>query len=236
MICFILLVFHLFAFASQFYISFERDTKENLLKISGAVSGVTSTLIVVFLIITGYESMHEYNEKKRKDLYASIAKQVSQWFEETGLIRQSDYIISNDMLRHFKIEANCQSLFHDFGEKNTKEFCKNVHYELTHYPSELIYGIHFELDDKKINSLICKKFMDIMNAEESFPFLMIDKEIPKRQGWIFLIRKINLTGDFDKDIPLLSTHARHFVELVCHTFPLIYCSEMMDAFLHYINE
>lgn len=130
-----------------------------------------------------------------------------------------------------KIEANYQLLFHNIGEEKKKKFCRNVHYELTHYPAELMYGIHFEFDEKKINSLMCKKLMDIINVQESFPFLQIDRETPKRPGWIFLIRRIDLTGDFDKDISLLSTHAWHFVELVCHTFPLIYCSEMMDAFL-----
>lgn len=230
---FILIGFHIYAFL--YFLSALPEQKveaDKFMKASDTISGITSSTILVLLIVLGYKSIYNYNERRRKDLYASIEKQIKEWFNEVNLMNSVKYIVSNDKLRHFKVSGDYKALCSE--NKNMKEikaFCENIHYELTHYPTELIYGIHFEFDNKKINSLICKKFMEIINIRETLPSFTIDKEIPKKRGWIFLIKKIELSGDLDKDIAVIATHARHFVELVCHTFQLLYCLGMLNMYI-----
>jgi hypothetical protein len=203
-----------------------------------AVSSVTTSTFIVLLIVWGYKSIYDYNEKRRKEIYDAIEKQIKDWLSVTGFPKANYYIVSNDTLRHFQVKANHRFLSSS-SDKNFEEkkiFCEKIHYELTHYPTELIYGIHFEFDNTAINSLLYKKFANMIDIKEVYPFLSVDKEIPKRPGWIFLIRKVDLSGDFDKDIALIATHIRHFVELVCHTFSTVYCSDIINAFTSYNHE
>ncbi len=235
-ICSVLIVFHMFAFISPFITVLENKA-DYLLKISSTISGITSTFFLVLLIVLGYKSVYDYNEKRRMDIYNSIEKQIIEWFKKIDNLNYNDFIISNDKLRHFQVKAKYQSLCSDNRNIEEKKiFCNKVHYELTHYPTELVYGIHFEFDKKTENSIIFDKFKDMIDFIDTCSFLSMDKEIPKKPGWIFLVRKVELSGDFDKDIPIIATHARHFVELVCHTFPVLYCSDILNAYINCINK
>lgn len=231
-ICFVLIAFHFVAFLSPFLgVVTIKTQSEHLLKVSSAISSVTSTIVLILLIVLGYNSLHDYSQKMRKKIYDSIQIQIEEWFKEAGVMNKDNYIIIKDKLRHFKLKANYEFLCSDKpSQQDNRLFCDAVHYELTHYPTELIYGIHFEFDVKKNNSSVCKKFMDLVDIADTYPCLSIDKETPKKPGWIFLIRRIELSGDIEKDLSLIETHARHFVELVCHTFPALYSTETLEQY------
>lgn len=77
--------------------------------------------------------------------------------------------------------------------------------------------------------------MDLFDILDTYPCLSVDKEIPKKPGWIFLIKRVELSGDLEKDLPLIETHARHFVELVCHTFPVLY-SATIEQYLDFLKQ
>lgn len=233
----VLVVFHITVFVLPFLTTVSKDTIERLDKVSDTIGNITSTIVLILLIVLAQVSLYEYYQKKRNDLYSSVEKQIREWFDKMNTIKQTDYIISNDRLRHFQVKANWQSShFNKEGIEPCKLYFENVHYELTHYPSKLIYGIHFEFNNIAINSKICEKFVSMINFQNMYSFLMIDREIPKQPGWIFLIKGIELSGDFEKDAPLISTHARHFVELVGHTFSALYSPELLLIYTNFINQ
>lgn len=225
----VLIIFHIIVFVLPFLTTVSKDTIERLDNVSDTIGNITSTIVLILLIVLAQASLYDYYQKKRRDLYTSVEKQIKEWFDEMNIIKPGDYIISNDRLRHFQIKANWQgSCFNKERIESYKLYFENVHYELTHYPTKLIYGIHFEFNDVAINSKICEKFVSMINFQNMYSFLTIDREIPKKPGWIFLIKEIELSGDFEKDAPLILTHARHFVELVCHTFTVLYCPELLQ--------
>ena len=222
-ICLILIFFHIFAFLSPF-LGFSREITEHLLRVTSAISGVTSSVVIILLIVLGYKNLYDYNKRIREELFAGIEKQIREWLKETGFDTSSVCVISNEKLRHLQAKAfSCEM----------KEICEKVHYELTLYPVKLIYGIHFEFDDITLNSILYKKFIDTIDIQKICSDFIVDKEIPKQAGWIFLIRKVELSGDLDKDIPIIATHARHFVELVCHTLKILYGPNIVDTYKDY---
>lgn len=97
LICAALVAFHIFAFSSPFLgIETIKNNSEHLLKVSNTISGITSAIILTLLIVLGYNSLHDYSQKARKNLYASIQNQIEEWFKEANFINIERYIIVKD--------------------------------------------------------------------------------------------------------------------------------------------
>ena len=108
-----------------------------------------------------------------------------------------------------------------------------IHFELTSYPSEIIYGIHFEFDNRELNETLTKRISDEHALSMQSVDIKVNNIIPKKPEWIFLTRTVELAGDVDSDFATVLTHARHFVELVGHYYDILYSKQIVDAYLRW---
>ncbi len=246
----ILIIFHVFVLMAPF-VKYENssgfysdDQIKHLETVSNTISNVTVTLILIFLIVEGQKSISGMISRQRKETYAQTEEQIFDWLKitksqvfdfEANLIN-SEPAPHQDILQNFKVEGSASKIIEFFSYNNetsqfVEEFCRNVHFEMTCYPSEIIYGIHIECDNYKLSQTIFGGIEEILNLSRQSKEFVIDNIIPKKPGWIFITKTISLEGDEDRDFPIILTHARHFVELVGHNYDLIYSKKLIDMYI-----
>ncbi|UCG64851.1 MAG: hypothetical protein JSW12_19955 [Deltaproteobacteria bacterium] len=247
-ISFLLIFFHVFVillpFLTCFNIECDPQRIKHLRDISVSLTNITAAVILILLVVTGQESIRRVTKIRRNRLYDSIGSQISDWFEITGSNFFHESVISTDdpdkrkidILRHFKVTGYAENIIKicNIGEihlDHIRQYCENVHFELTIYPSEVLYGIHFEFFDSSLNFALYEKLTEILSISKQFGDFGIDQNTPKKPSWLFFTRNIKITGDPDKDLPEVMTHSRHFVELVGHTYDLVYGCEMILYYL-----
>jgi len=209
---------------------------------------VTATLLAATLLSYGQKKLFEFGSQGPQLLYEKIRQQIIEWFKETqsrigeNQIKWTDEHIGTDSrLYHLEVMGNpdrilAQHRISSGYDKEVAEYCKCVHFEITNYPAELLYGIHFEFDSAELNQVLCESAKEILAIDKQYPVLQVDTEVPKKPSWIFLTLRVLLEGDFHKELPEIATHARHFVELVGHTFELIYGKEMIKRYIEWLGK
>lgn len=252
-----LLVFHALVLISPFISldqgqAFFSDKQIKYLQIaSDSLANVTITLVIVILVVEGQDRLRDYILEQRQYTYVRIRDEILKWMSATKPIifddedKQAKFIYGSkfkegEVFQHLKVTGVASKILgaYQYPEHqidNLKQYSEVVHFEITRYPSELLYGIHFEIDDYRISKKLCERLSELMNLERQSADFMIDINTPKKPGWIFLTRKIKLSGDIDKDIAKVMTHARHFVELVCHSYDVVYSKQMIDLYIQEIG-
>lgn len=249
----LLILFHVFVLLVPFInnnkhlvINFSCRQIQYLQTTSNSISNVTVALVLMFLIIEGQRSIRAMIAKQRTQTYAQTENQILKWFEITkpqafdfdANLINSEPAQYQDILRNFKVEGSAKKIINVFHYNNkssqyAKEYCKNVHFEITCYPSEIIYGIHIEFDDYQLSQKIHTALEQILNLRRQSKEFTKDDIIPKKPGWLFITKTIHLEGDDDKDFLKILTHARHFVELVGHSYDLLYSKKLIDIYINY---
>lgn len=216
---------------------------EHLRFASRSLALVTVTLIMALGLWYIQSRLLDIGRLQREMLYERIKQQIFEWFaeSETPLGENEAELVRRDItirsqLQHLKIKGSVQSIIERWPELEThrlavEEYCSKVHFEITSYPAELLYGLHFELDSLELNSKLCTCARDLLGVERQYSCLTIDTSVPKKPHWIFLTVKAEMKGDFQSDTPRIVTHGRHFVEFVGHSYEVIYGKEMIDQYL-----
>jgi hypothetical protein len=119
--------------------------------------------------------------------------------------------------------------------KHVEAFAHGVHFEITFYPLEVLYGIHFQFDNHELNQRLWKMLRTEHAFDRQNRGFSEDDTIPKKPPWLLATKRVELTGDYWTDAPAIITHGRHFVELVGHWYDVVYSKEMLLAFLHEIG-
>lgn len=247
----LLVLFHIFVLAVPFVQDKSSITKLNekqvnhLRTTSNSISNITLALILMVLITEGQKSIHIMMSQKRKKIYAETEDQLINWFEAvqpktfdfTVKLVNSEPAAYQDTLQNFKVEGSAKKVIELYSYKDefsvaAEEYCKNVHFEITCYPTEIIYGIHIEFDDYGLNQKIHTNIEQILQLNRQSREFIIDNIIPKKPDWIFITKTIPLEGNEDKDFPKVLTHTRHFVELVGHSYDLLYSKQLIDIYIN----
>ncbi|MHC4123098.1 MAG: hypothetical protein ACYSSI_05935 [Planctomycetota bacterium] len=209
---------------------------------------VTATLLLTSVLAYAQKKLFEFGSHGPEFSYDNIRQQIIKWFRTSKLPMQEDQIQSTEediaidsRLYHLKVMGNADKIvgkndtYLEYKE-NIEVYCNMVHFEITNYPTELFYGIHFEFNSTELNQALCEAAKEMLAIERQYPILLADIELPKRPSWIFLTRRVLLEDDFHRELPKIATHSRHFVELVGHTFELIYSKEMIGKYLQVLQE
>lgn len=248
----VLIFFHFFVLIAPF-IDFEKvqieiseENIQHLITISNSISNITVAVILMFIIIEGQRSLRAMIIRQRKENYAQVEREIVDWFKETkpksfdfdANLVTSEPTKTQEILRNFKVEGSPKKIMELYGYKNEvtkfiEEYCKKVHFELTCYPIEIIYGIHIEFDNYELSKSIYEKLESNLLLSRQSKDFKIDDIIPKKPGWVFITKTIELEGDEDKDFPKVLTHTRHFVELVGHCYDFLYEKNLVDILLNY---
>ncbi len=200
-------------------------------------------LVLMFIIVEGQAGLRTYIMKQRQGTYIRIRDQILEWMKTTQPLAFDEnvkFIYGDDaqgeVLQHLKVIGSSEKLMKLYNyPSKVKEvvqiYSKQVHFEITRYPSELLYGIHIEIDDYETSQKLGQALSDLLNLGKQTQDLQVNNTLPKNPGWVFITRAVELSGDIDKDTPKVMTHARHFVELVCHNYDYVYSKEMIDYYL-----
>lgn len=218
-----------------------------LQKASDSVANITVALILILIIIHGQDSLSAFIQKRRIITYLRIRKDILDWLQAT---RPPSFDEADDeakfiygtkdtqeqVLQHLKVMGSPSRLmtiyhFPDQAAAAVKAYSESVHFELTRYPAELLYGIHFEIDDYAVSQELSQAVARLLNLPQQCDDIKPDTKTPKKPGWVFLTRSVELSGDIDKDYAQVMTHARHFVELVCHSYDSLYSKPMLELYL-----
>ena len=199
----------------------------HLVSYSQSLLGFTGALLLLVLLSDTVRSLQEADEKRKRRVHAFIRDKLEKWFEDAGSPRgRISELIDDKSFTHFKVSGDPALLG---GGERARELCSKVHFELTFYPTKLIYGLHFEFPDPSVNRYLAELLREKLDMGEESGF-KIDRLVPKKPGWVFLIRTASLTGSFEADFPKVMTHARHFVELVGHTYELVYSRAVLEEY------
>lgn len=243
---FILLMIHIFALISPFLRQFDEKQILHLKNFSNSMTNITVAIILMVLLVEGHNSMRSMIIMHRRYNYKDIGEQIVKWFSVTGSLTFDPYVIDSttieelEILRNFKVIGNCNKIISHYVNADEfksiiKEYCEKVHFEFTSYPCEIIYGIHFEFDNRELNENLAHKVNDILELSKQCAEIKEDNVIPKKSGWLFLTQTVKLAGDVDSDFATVLTHGRHFVELVCHCYDTLYGKQMIEIFLNIIK-
>jgi len=216
---------------------------EHLRFASKSLALVTLTLVMALGLCFIQSRLLDIGRLQREKLYEIIKKQIFEWFAESDtplgeseaeLLRQD--VIIQSQLQHLKIKGNVQGIIKRWPELKVnrlaiEEYCSKVHFEITSYPSELMYGLHFELDSLELNKKLCTFAVDVLGIKRQYSCLTIDTSVPKKPHWIFLTVKFEMEGEFQTEAPRMVTHGRHFVEFVGHNYEVVYGKQMIDKYI-----
>ena len=200
---------------------------QHIVKFSYNLHGVTGTLILIVALGAAIRALTDADKRRRSDAYDFIRKTLTDWFaqdESNALIDE----IASQPHTDFKVRG-AEKLIDLAGRATAKRFCTEVHFEFTFYPTKLIYGIHFESPYRTLNESMLSEVRAALLLDEESGFV-VDHQIPKKPPWIFFIRTVEISGDFEQAMPAVMTHARHFVELVGHSYSIIYNNAMAERF------
>ena len=241
---FVLVMFHAFALVSPFLNVFTEEQVRHLRYFSDSISNISVAIILMLLLVEGQRSIHSMIIAQRKQNYKDIGDQIVKWFSVKNSPTFEPWVVASEtteereILRNFKVIGNYKKLCQYCGwpEKFNsliKNYCDKIHFELTSYPSEIIYGIHFEFDNRELNETLTKRISDEHALSMQSVDIKVNNIIPKKPEWIFLTRTVELAGDVDSDFATVLTHARHFVELVGHYYDILYSKQIVDAYLRW---
>jgi hypothetical protein len=254
----VLIAFHSLVLISPF-ISIEKSQPfftekqiDNLRVASDSLANITVALILMLIIVEGQNGLRVYIMKQRQGTYKRIRDEILDWMKVTKPFsfdeedHEAKFIYGgrfsqSDALQHLKVTGSLSKIMKIFGYPEelrdaVRVYSECVHFELTRYPAELLYGIHFEIDDYDISQKLCAALSDLLNLERQSVDFKADIITPKKPGWIFLTRTVDLTGNVDKDFAKAMTHARHFVELVCHSYDSLYSKRLIDLYLQLVGK
>ena len=218
----------------------------HLRHISDSILGLSVAVILMILVVEGQRSLRSSILAQRRDDYKNIGDQIIKWLKnsgsevfEPGLVN-SEKNEEQEIYRNFAVSGSALKIADRDKLTNQEkckieQYCQKVHFELTTYPNEIIYGIHFEFSDYNINYSLCKRLKRELALDRQSSDIHEDNLIPKKPDWIFLTRTINFDGDINDNFPKVLTHGRHFVEFVCHNFDIVYGKVMVSFFLKQIK-
>lgn len=238
----ILVFFHLFCLVAPLLEIFPKFAA-HLQAFSSTLSNLTVALVLMYLLVEGQKNLHVSAVRRRQRCYAAIGGQIEDWFDRCQSPLFDPAVVmpesaAFDALQNFKVAgapARVLTCYPQFQAERAAlvDYCDKVHFELTNYPGEMIYGVHFEFADPDLNLQLCQALREQLNLDQQSREFKIDCTIPKRPGWIFLTRTIDLPADPEAGFALNLTHSRHFVELVGHAYDVLYGEPMLEAFLGY---
>ncbi|MRR55828.1 MAG: hypothetical protein EG822_15205 [Deltaproteobacteria bacterium] len=211
-------------------------------QVSNSLSNLSVALILMFIIIQLQADIHFTFHTKRTRSYQKIKHEIIQWFNHAKSplfderVVASSPAVTRNALQNFSVVGATQNIMnsHNYADQLYEKisiYCSKVHFELTNYPSEMIYGVHFELNNRQLNEKLCNYLFNKYGFDQQIKTFEIDIEIPKRPEWIFLTRTVKFNGNSEESFYCNLTHARHFVELVGHTYEFLYSKEMIDLYL-----
>ena len=243
----VLVMFHIIVLFLPFFDLLENEDLEHIRHISDTISGISVALILMILVIEGQRSIRSAIIARRRDDYKNIGNQITRWLERSCSNTFDPNVVNSktteehEVLRNFKVVGSALKIAERdnldlIQQRILKNYCEKVHYELTTYPGEIIYGIHFEFDDFEINRTIYERLKEELALHRQSCVFQEDNIIPKKPNWIFVTRTVELAGDIDDDFPKVLTHGRHFVEFVCHSYSIVYGEAMVKFFLHQQNK
>lgn len=242
-----LILFHMFVLLLPFIVSVNQDHINNIRYISDTISGITIAVILMILIVEGQRSVRSAIRLQRSNDYRNIGDQITRWLQKSGSkafdpnVVDSKTTEEHEIYRNFKVTGSASRIAErdhlSMQQVNAiNHYCEKVHFELTSYPSEIIYGLHFELDDFETNRVLCERLKDELALTRQTCEICEDNTIPKKPNWFFVTRTVELEGDIDNDFPKVLTHGRHFVEFVCHSYDIVYGKTMVKFFLDQIEQ
>lgn len=226
-----LLSLHLTAFVLPFLL--EARWVDHLVTSANNFLGVTQALVIVVVLAAALRALGDVDRGRRFEVYCFLEKELRTWFEaspplsDLGPVEMEGVVSCS--LTHFQVVGPAARQDRDGDDVVLQRFCRDVHFELTFYPTKVVYGLHFENADRSVNERMAAAVREVLGLEDTSGF-GVDREIPKKPAWVFLVRKAPLSGDFERDTAELTTHARHFIELVGHSFDLIYSTPMANRY------
>jgi len=240
-----LLMIHIIALFCPFCKQFDVNQVQHLKSFSNSISNITVAIILMVLLVEGHNSMRSMIVMHRRHNYKDIGDQIIKWLSVTRspifekCVIESKTIEELEILRNFKVIGNPRKIIDYYGFPSEfssiiEDYCNKVHFEFTSYPCEIIYGIHLEFDNRELNENLAQEVNDILELSKQSAEIKEDNIIPKKPGWIFLTNTVKLAGDVDSDFATVLTYGRHFVELVCHCYDILYGKQMVDIFLRVI--
>lgn len=224
----LLIVLHLAAFLVGLVLSDSQlGWVPHLVNYSQSLLGFTGALLLLVLLSETVSALKREDEDRKRDVHRFIRQHLEEWFGQVapGVVSIGD-LIDDETFTDFKVQGDAELL--DGGRAATL-YASQAHFELTFYPTKLIYGLHFESSDPDVNEGMAEWLRDRVGLSEGSGF-EFDRLIPKKPGWVFLIRTVPLTGKFEKDFAEIMTHARHFVELVGHTYEIVYSPTSLERY------
>lgn len=254
----ILITFHSLVLISPFITVeqnqnfFSGEQVKNLRVVSDSLANITVALVLMLIIIEGQNGLRAYIMKQRQATYKRIRDDILEWMKITKPLafdqedHEAKFIYGDkynqgEVLQHLKVTGSLAKLMKIYGYPDelkdaVRFYSELVHFELTRYPTELLYGIHFEIDDYDISTKLSESLSVQLNLANQSAAFTVDNITPKKPGWIFLTRTVDMCGDIDKDFAKVMTHSRHFVELVCHSYDGLYSKAMIDLYLQQIGK
>jgi hypothetical protein len=194
--------------------------------------GMTGALLLLVVLSEAFYQMQQADETQKTATHRFIRARLVDWFGK-GTFIEDEHVIDGESFTDFKVQGHPS--FVGMEDPLVDEFRRDVHFELTVYPTKVIYGIHFESSVPSVNRAVCEAVREALRLGDESGFVL-DIAIPKRPEWLFLVRTIELSGDPEADLPRITTHARHFVELVGHGYELVFCPEIFRVFREQVTE
>ena len=253
LICIIILLLmaHLFFLSVPLFDEFvkcqplDSDTIENCRYLGHSLGFVISTLFFVVILAILQQAIIDSLKRSREKIYKEGASEICNWLRrsdfflkgESVLLKEtnSQFIISE--LYHLKISGFPNKIIQDYSinsqyYESIHSYCNKVHFELTKYPAEILYGIHFELDKSyEFNKHLADHLRGLLGFEKQYTGISVDDYVPKKPNWIFLTKKVDFQVNMETDFLWARTHLRHFVELVCHYYEFLYGRDMIEFYL-----
>lgn len=220
-----LLVLHVAAIVLPF-LPGKHDWVDPLTENSGNLLGVTGTLIALVVLDRAVRALSDVEKRRQREVYSFIQTRLEEWFNQDPDLGPSSILerVVDKSFTHFKVQGDPERI-RTVDAAIASKFCEEVHFEFTFYPTKVIYGIHCESPSEKVNSVMCDRVRSCLRLDDKTGFVR-DAEIPKKPGWVFLIRSVAVSEGLESDLPETMTHARHYVELVGHSYALLYSEDM----------
>jgi len=237
----------MFVLLLPFFDSVSKERIDHIRYISDTISGITLAVILMILVVEGQRSVRSVIRSQRRIDYQNIGGQITKWLQNSGSKAFAPNVVDSktseqhEIYRNFKV-IGCATRIAERDHLNLQQseaitqYCEKVHFELTSYPSEIIYGLHFEFGDFETNRVLCERLKDVLALNRQTCEICEDNIIPKKPDWFFVTRTVELEGDIDNDFPKVLTHGRHFVEFVCHSYDIVYGKTMVKFFLDQIEQ
>ncbi len=228
---------HVIAFALTLALP-DSARAERLANFSYNLYGVTGGLLLIVVLGAAIRALTDADQRWRLDTYRFIQQGLTEWFAQdapSSSVEPKEFIeeITSQGHTDFKVRG-MERILQVEDRTMAHRFCSEVHFEFTFYPTKVIYGVHFESASHAVNTAMFSEIRTALALDEESGFV-VDHRIPKKPPWIFFIRTVEISGDFEKDMPAIMTHARHFVELIGHGYAIVYSDAMAERFASVLN-